>query len=784
MKEEITQYLFYNSFFVEHISLFSFSEIIYNKLDQIKFEREKKFTYDDITFFSYSFLHNKDFSIIDEGSVLNYFYEKLTYKIRFLLIDEFQDTSILQWKIIYPIIDELAVNPSNIKDSSGVVIVGDEKQAIYGWRGGERDLLEKVPQMLQLKDNEIETLNTSYRSEEIVIDYINKIFNFEKNPILNNLNEKQNLNWKYQNVNCSKSKTKGYVETHFFNIAKNEDNTQITEMEIFTNSIDNLINLANSNKIDISKTAIICRRNSDLELAASILREKNISYLLESSKSIMNYRSIEPIIFFLKFIYYNDIIELIKFLRSDIILLESSTLKEIIKSISKFEQTLSETDYWQNLINDYPDSEIIKTIFFFKNNIFPLNILVTKIIEKFNMVGFYHNLIDIKNTEKFISIVNNFMKMNDYKQNIKGFLEYCEDEQFKESFSQETISEQNAVRLLTIHKSKGLEFETLFFINKLSSGNSNNSGLNSYYKFDNNYRNLEKFATTYNYNTVIENSQLEYLVTEKSNNENVEALNNYYVALTRPKKNLFVYIYINKKINKKIAGFDEVFSIYETECGKDKFQLYKLFYLAIYSQFMNAQHIEQHEGYQLFKFGKLENTEKTESPKSDISLNINNYIEQPLQTISDENIEMPIREKVTNKQKLFGTIVHYYLSFIYTARPQEIKRAKNLTIAYYGNLVSITEIEIQLKKCNKLILNYPEYFSKNWKILNEYSIFDKNGNEFRIDRLMIDSSKKQILIIDYKTGSYSDEQVKNYKQIISELPFAKDYEIKTEYLEI
>ncbi|MEA1973388.1 MAG: UvrD-helicase domain-containing protein, partial [Candidatus Cloacimonadota bacterium] len=357
-KQNLGNYLFYEKFLTEHLSLFAFAKTIYEKMDKIKFDREKKFTYDDITFHTFKFLYDKEFSIIDDGSVINYFYEKLTFNTRFLLIDEFQDTSIMQWKVIYPLIDELVINSANIKESSGVIIVGDEKQAIYGWRGGERDLLLKVPQMLNLGSNEIDNLNTSFRSEKIIIEHINNIFYFEA-PILLNLTEKQRLDWKYQKVGSAKQQQNGYVESHFINIEKVDEESHISKEDVFVMAIDNLEKLYKSNKIKLSETAIICRKNSELEIASSLLRERNIEYILESSNSLLVFRTVEPVIFFLKFLYFDDILELIKFLRSDVILLESSKLKEFIQKIKESQKSESSNNYWEQIVQHFSHWELI-----------------------------------------------------------------------------------------------------------------------------------------------------------------------------------------------------------------------------------------------------------------------------------------------------------------------------------------------------------------------------------------------------------------------------------------
>ncbi|RLC49152.1 MAG: hypothetical protein DRI23_09665, partial [Candidatus Cloacimonadota bacterium] len=81
------------------------------------------------------------------------------------------------------------------------------------------------------------------------------------------------------------------------------------------------------------------------------------------------------------------------------------------------------------------------------------------------------------------------------------------------------------------------------------------------------------------------------------------------------------------------------------------------------------------------------------------------------------------------------------------------------------------------------------YFDESkWdRVFNEYTVFDENGKESRIDRMMINTVAKEILIIDFKTGSnYEAEQLNNYKKLIEGLPVVKrdNYRVETSFVEI
>lgn len=96
---------------------------------------------------------------------------RLDAAVHHLLLDEFQDTSIAQWRALQPIVEEvIATAPPD----RSFFCVGDVKQSIYGWRGASPEVLEELPSMFPAVD--VQTLAKSYRSSPVVIDVVNKVF--------------------------------------------------------------------------------------------------------------------------------------------------------------------------------------------------------------------------------------------------------------------------------------------------------------------------------------------------------------------------------------------------------------------------------------------------------------------------------------------------------------------------------------------------------------------------------------------------------------------------------
>ncbi len=109
-------------------------------------------------------------------------YFRLDSRVAHLLLDEFQDTSLAQWDVLRPFALEIAATADGTRS---LFCVGDTKQAIYGWRGGVAELFDRVEDELGLDEESKQTLSASYRSSEVVLGVVNRVFeSIDTNPVL------------------------------------------------------------------------------------------------------------------------------------------------------------------------------------------------------------------------------------------------------------------------------------------------------------------------------------------------------------------------------------------------------------------------------------------------------------------------------------------------------------------------------------------------------------------------------------------------------------------------
>lgn len=724
----------------------NFVEIFFAIYDEIKF-KEKKFTQDDLKDYLLMYLEDEKVNLIKNNQITDYMKEIIESECSSIFIDEFQDTSIAQWKLLEPFINS----------AKNIICVGDEKQSIYGWRDGEKNLFRDLVTII---DGEEENLDTSFRSEENIVEFINEIFE--------NIPEKIGIEWDFVKSKSNKKGKEGLIRIYNFNLTeekqqnkKNKDEKkEIDKTEYIKTIVDVLKNEFNENYRGIG---IIARTNKILTEVAEELLKNKIPYTLEAKKSIFDHKGVVPIIKLLKYFLTENIFYLLEFLRDDLILIEDSFLEKIVEIWKLKEDNIG--IFFENILNceEYSEEKkIIKKINeiykkYSKTKFSNMDI-VLDIIKEFGIIEIYNKENEIKNIYKFVTISKNF-------ENIKIFLEEIEENSTKDIYLQLTSKEENSVSLLTIHKSKGLEYDTVFYILDEES-NKPDKGLNFNIKFDKNYLNIEDYMVCDSKNEIF----LTYLddvfdfYSFKEQKKKEEEVNNLYVALTRPKGNLFIFIIHLKKE----SLFKNLFESYSRE-----------------------------DYYQIGKLKKYDYPEEEKTINQEIDFKIDFETLEKSQEKLEENIE----KLKTNSYKYsleleekrnIGNIIHYFLENIKYGEKEEIELALKKTFSKYGALFGEEKLKKEIlseEKIEKIFKNNPDIFSKKWDIIyNEYSIYSEQEKKlYRIDRLMIDNKSREIYIIDYKTGTYEEEQLNTYKELVEfELSRIeeKNYTVKTKYIEI
>ena len=705
-------------------------ETIYRVYDEIKM-REKKFTYTDISNYTFKYLYNKDLGFIDDdGNLTNEFFEVIDGNIRSIFIDEFQDTSILQWKILKNIIDK----------SENIICVGDEKQSIYGWRGGEKRLFENLDIII---DADVEILNTCYRSSENIIKYVNDLFI----DISQNTGNESSSNWTYIPVKYIEKEDKGFITT----IIGNEEKSALDIM------IENITTYYHNNYNGIG---IISRTKKHLNMIAEKLSEHDIPYTLESQANLVDLPSIKPLYNIIRWLVKGDYLALLDSLRSDLLCISTELLKFLIDNKEKFQEWL-EDSYINEKFDDVNQLKIIKELQnIYKNTNGETRTLAYKLIISLGTTSKFNTQDDKKDIYTFYKLLKTYKYFNE-------FIIDLEDNENDTKFQK--ISETNeGITLLTIHKSKGLEFDSVFYFIPKSKRHSNYKGMEVYFKTDKNYREVTDFLVCHGkFDCVLENiPEITYLKEEKEKQQ-LEEINNLYVALTRPKKNLFVVIEDSKTLE------DERLS---------KLKSHTVGSLNIKD--LADKKIENN--IDVLSINLQENEKHYKIPIEE------NYL-HGLEKIGLCNLDI-------EKKRVAGNIVHFFLENLREWTKENIEFSKKITFSRFTSIVGIKELNriFSYENLEKLENRCKILYSNEWDYVhNEYVVYYKEFEEaesqiFRLDRLMIkkpiNNVKGKILIIDYKTGSHNKEQsevyVKAVKQMLKNYKVDEKYDILFKYIEL
>ncbi|WP_120901433.1 RecB-like helicase [Helicobacter pylori] len=277
--EKKSEYRYFKKFKDEIPTLESECEEIENDLKRYYEAREsalfKKFPkfiqlYDRAT----SKIQSLDFDAIKDKvhALLNgyeempaeFFYFRLDSKIAHILIDEFQDTSLNDYKILAPFIDEIKAGIGQAKWHRSVFFVGDVKQSIYGFRGSFSSLFESVS-----KDFYHDNLEFNHRSSPLIINYVNTIFKkaYQNSPTAY-------LEQKYPKASSNKHAKDGYVKVSLV-----ADERELL-LEQILQEAKNLL----EHRIDPKDITILCATNDDALEIKNYLQE-NLSAIRPSTES-------------------------------------------------------------------------------------------------------------------------------------------------------------------------------------------------------------------------------------------------------------------------------------------------------------------------------------------------------------------------------------------------------------------------------------------------------------------------------------------------------------------
>jgi ATP-dependent helicase/nuclease subunit A len=443
------------------------------------------------------------------------------------MVDEFQDTNEIQYQIFLPILDELK--------SGRLFIVGDEKQSIYKFRDAEIEIFNLTRNDIKksVGDSNLLVLPDSFRMTPNICAFCNHIF-----KKLFNEPDEQFGEVPATDLVCARiDDVKGKVELLVARI--DEDAISITENELIARKI---LNIVKEEKYSFKDISILVRKRKHFTDLEKVFLKYEIPFTIIGGRGFYQRQTISDINNYLSFLAdKNNNTALVGVLRSPFFNISDSKLYELSLESSR--------NYWTKLKNIVDDEEIISACNLLKENLsISSSISLPQLIDKIITDKNYLSIIaarndgeqEIANLAKLISIARNFNATG--FRNLYDFLNYLKDSIVNQADEAQAgiSSNTDAVQMMTIHQSKGLEFPIVFICKTDESGISSSIKLGEV-KIDKKFGVLTKVPLNQNYFEEYQSAPIAALhnyYEEKKNNAELKRL--LYVAVTRAKDELYI----------------------------------------------------------------------------------------------------------------------------------------------------------------------------------------------------------------------------------------------------
>lgn len=641
-----------------------------------------------------------------------FIYERLGEKYRHYFIDEFQDTSEMQWKNLIPLIDNALAG-----ENGSLFLVGDAKQAIYRWRGGRA---EQFLNLVNLQGNpfvvapEIEVLPQNYRSHAEIVEFNNAFFT-ATSPLLSN--ETYRVLFEQGNHQRHSGKEGGLVQLTF--VEPNEVET----MEVgYGNEVLRTIETVRQKNYAYSDICILVRGNKEGAFLADYLTQYQIPIISSESLLLKNNAKIGFLVDLLKWQQQPDDEEIAYGLLSFLARRNEDPHAFISRHINNISELWTTTFSY--------DWGRLKTLSVYDT--------LEYAIKQFDLAS---------DSDGYLNHFMDVVMDVEQKEGIGApvFLNYWEKK--KDRLGVAAPETVNAVQIMTVHKAKGLEFEIVIF----PFANSN-----IYQEIEpklwlpvasDAFHGFEEVLISKKQEVLEYSPIAETCYTAEQQQLELDAFNILYVALTRAVKALFV-------ITKKDL----------TTTGAHK----PNYYSGLFVHFLKEKGIWS-DTMKEYTFGAL--PENRSHKTINVSLEIPyqyTYKERPsFKILAKSGLlwDTPREEALIQ-----GNLIHRILGLIETGN--DLEKALN-TLQISGE-VPTTEVEL-LKNRIRAILEHPKlvpYYRNGLDIKNEKDIITAKGDIVRPDRIVIEDSKATI--IDYKTGIRKDshkEQIYAYADALEAMGY-------------
>ena len=688
-------------------------------------------------------------NLIDFSDMINFvldkmendidFLQRVTKNYKYILVDEYQDTSKVQNELIFNILKGA--------DTRNIFVVGDDDQIIYSFQGARSSNLNDF--LVQYPDAEIICLTENRRSTQTILDFAECVIDYDnfrlsKNP---SLNISKKLTAKNEKIILKEQKIKLNIYTEIV-----QENNKITA------EIENLI----KGGVKPSEISILTRKNDQLENFARLLKQKSIPYSIQKQKNGFDVPAFIQFYFYLKLLVnsYLEQDKLFALLTSSPFKIEDKIIADILKTTRKEEKNFIEII--ENISNSTPLNNFYKTFkdLKLKKNHAPLLPFLYEVLNKTGLLEFYSNSKDnrfenIQGIQRLIDEAYSYTIL--HKSALLDEFIHHLDVYFKENIKIElkkTNLKKEAVQLLTYHGSKGREFEYVFMpcltsnMFEKSSGNRGELDLP-----------IKKSVFS----------------DDKELNKEAELLRLLFVGITRAKFGLYLS-YSNMNEGKSQSSTVYLSRIFP-ECNNlVKQNIYEL------NEEDKINEIIKNLTVQIIDNNYKDEIKERISKLVISQTSLNKYINCPLQYFYSDILNVPVY--IEDKDILeYGSSIHKAIDYMTKDAVKNLRwgdislmEEKFIQNMNEGEFTSFDKRKELIERGKKAIKeNYPKLTECNPEniLSTEYKMeLDFNGVKLKgfADRISKDN-EGHIQIYDFKTGSYKNANL--YENYYNQLRFYK-----------
>jgi ATP-dependent exoDNAse (exonuclease V) beta subunit len=708
---------FYNAF-LKNITPLSLLNSISQELERIQKEQ--------------NVLSISEFNAIIHREIQNqpapFIYERLGERYRHFFIDEFQDTSQMQWHNLIPLIDNALAGQDMAGDAGSLMIVGDPKQSIYRWRGGKAEQfidLSKGHNPFSNPDRQLVNLGRNFRSYSEVINFNNDFFGFLADEF-----ESQDYRDLYRNNSRQEINAKegGYVHIEF--IPETEQDDEVTKDELYLEATLQRITQVKALGFQYKDIVLLTRKRQPGVLLANYLTESGIPILSSETLLIENSAEVKLVINLLRYLKSNE---------------NKEAKAHFLYFAAKHSVAPGQVHEFIKQGMDQPDEEALEAwlggmgihISFRNCRKKSLYEAVETIIAAF---------IKNRSNQSYVQYFLDLVLERDVRvqSGISDFLDYWDNNGSK--FSIPSPEGNDAVRIMTIHKSKGLEFPVVIFpfaeedYSKAPRGKMWLDLEDPAFEFQKALIDSKKEVAEYGEKA----SELYHI---KSQEELLDNINILYVALTRAEEQL--YIITGRNFTSK-GELTNNMSSYFIKYLRDK---------DVFDNTINE-----------YEFG--DPAKRSAAGKAAVQQQTIKVVHQNL---SMQSVKIARRESLmwgTGRLQAieFGNVMHEILSYIRTKHDIPIALMKAVE-----NGLIVRPQQDDVEQSLKEVIYHPEleeFFSEGGRVFNEQNIIRRGVQTIKPDRVTINEGKAYLL--DYKTGAHQpkyERQLAEYEIALQEMGY-------------